>query len=458
MNNRIKLKPILFYIASALFPISISAIAMLEPSSVFTFLLVLLATLSLHKIIFGYISKDIFITYSYYSFFAILFATFHLISYGQYFDLGGNPAEIGGDDLRYSTEVLTGVSFWRGHKSLLPYSNLLRLFCYPLSLVKVPNYIDLLIINILAISFVPIFASKLSMLLFRHKAVAHVSFILTLFCPILLVNSVLLYRDGWSALFFIATIYYLYKKRYLLALTFLVFEFYIRIGGGLILIFISVVIYLNQFLKYRAGYEIKVVVAMFLFGCIFVAIEGTYAYILSYLSEKVGEEVIFREVFFEQNVVQEAAKKGVDSGMVALYRMPFFIRFIGGSLFFLIAPTFSLNYLYSVHGVFWLKQAVMLVFPFMMLCYIVWFIRGGVWAIKKKDREALLIFGVFIFAMIALSQLSLQIRHKAMFMPVFYVLVSYGVYFKEKKGTQYGFIVSLLMFASQFAYMTSKLI
>jgi hypothetical protein len=437
-------------------PVAISVIGVLEPSSVFTFLLVLLAASLLHKHIFGSISKDIFITYSYYSFCAICFAVFHFVSYGEYFDLGGNPAQIGGDDLKYSIEALTGVPYWSGHESLLPYSNLLRLFCLGISLFKEPNYIDLLMVNVLAISFVPIFVSKFSNLLFVHKDASSASFLLTLFCPILLVNSVILYRDGWTALFFIATLYFIFSKRYLLALIFLIGELYLRMGGGLLLLFIAGVLWFRQILEYRMHLELKMTIVMSSIVIISVMLLIANPYILKYIAEKMGGDILFRTSFVVKHMIPAASEQGVTSGVVALYTAPLPIRLFGGFLFFFVAPTFSLNYLYSVHGIFWLTQFVLLIFPFMMLFYIVWFISGGIYAIKKKDKDIVLLFAIYLFSIFVISQLSLQIRHKVMFMPLFYVLVSYGFCFKSKIGMQSGLITSAGLFVLQFGYVILK--
>jgi len=448
-----KIKSILFYIALFLLPVTISVVGVLEPSSIFTFLLFFLATLLLHKLVFGSISKDIFITYSYYSFCAICFAAFHFITYGQYFDLGGNPAQIGGDDLRYSIEALTGVPYRIGHESLLPYSNLLRLFSLGISLFKEPNHIDLLMVNVLAISFVPIFVSKFSNLLFAHKDASRASFFLTLFCPILLVNSVILYRDGWTALFFIATLYFIFSKKYLLAFCFLIGEVYLRMGGGLLLFFITGVLLYRQFLKYRTYLELKVIMAMSSIVVIGLVLLIANPYILKYIAEKMGEDILFRTSFVVKHMIPAVSEQGVESGMVALYTAPLPIRLFGGFLFFFVAPTFSLNSLYSVHGIFWLKQFVVLIFPFMMLFYIVWFIRGGMYAIKKRDKDTMLLFVIYLFSILVISQMSLQIRHKVMFMPLFYVLVSYGFCFKSKIGMQLGLITSAGLFILQFCYV-----
>ena len=447
-----KIRSILFYIALSLLPVTISVIGVLEPSSVFTFLIVFLTALLLHKLIFGSVSKDIFIAYSYYSFCAICFAEFHFVSYGEYFDLGGSPAQIGGDDLRYSIEALTGVPYWSGHESLLPYSNLLRLFSLGFSLFKEPSHIDLLMVNVLAISFVPIFVSKFSNLLFAHKDATNVSFLLTLFCPILLVNSIILYRDGWTALFFIGMLYFIFSKRYLLALIFLISELYLRMGGGLLLLFIAGVLWFRQFSKYRTYLELKVVIAMSSIVVIGVMLLIANPYILKYIAEKMGEDILFRNSFVVEHMIPATSEQGVASGMVALYTAPLPIRLFGGFLFFFVAPTFSLNYLYSVHGIFWLKQFVGLIFPFMILFYIVWFIRGGIYAIKKKDEDVVLLFIIYLFSILVISQLSLQIRHKVMFMPLFYVLVSYGFCFKSKIGMQIGLIASAGLFILQICY------
>ena len=451
-----KIKSLLFYIALSFLPVTISVIGMLEPSSIFTFLIVFLAASLLHQLIFGYISKDIFIAYSYYSFCAICFAAFHFITYGQYFDLGGNPAQIGGDDLRYSNEALTGVPWWQGHESLLPYSNLLRFFCLVFSLFKEPSHIDLLMVNVLAISFIPIFVSKFSNLLFAHKDTNSVSFLLTLFCPILLVNSVILYRDGWTALFFIGTLYFIFSKRYLLAFCFLIGELYLRMGGGLLLLFMAGLLCFKQFLEYRTYLELKVIIVMSSIVIIGVMIVIANPYILKYIAEKMGGDIFFRDSFIMQHMIPAVSKQGVSSGIVALYTAPLPIRLVGGFLFFFVAPTFSLNYLHSVHGIFWLKQFVGLIFPFMMLFYIVWFIRGGIYAIKKKDKDMVLLFVIYLFFIFVLSQMSLQIRHKVMFMPLFYALVSYGFCFKSKIGMQLGLITSAGLFTLQFCYVALR--
>lgn len=447
----------LFYISIVLLPFTIILFYVLEPLSIFTFLLFFLITLLLHKLIFGSISKNIFIAYSYYSFCAIVFAAFHFITYGEYFDLGGSQTQIGGDDLRYSFEALTGMHYL-SYQSSPFYSYFLRFFSLGISLFKEPSHIDLLMVNVLAIALVPIFVSKFSNLLFTHKDASNVSFVLTLLCPILMSNSVILYRDGWTALFFIGTLYFIFSKRHLLAIIFLSGELCFRMGGGLLLLFIAGVLWFKQFLKYKTYPEIKVIIAMFSIVIIGVMLFIANPYILEYIVEKMGGDILFRFSFVVNRIMPDALEQGVASGMVALYTAPLPIRFFGGFLFFFVAPTFSLNYLYSVHGIFWLKQFVMLIFPFMMLFYIVWFIRGNIYAIKKKDKDIVLLFVIYLLSILIISQMSLQMRHKVMFMPLFYVLVSYGFCFKTKIGMQLGLITSFVLFILQYCYVFLRLI
>jgi len=446
----------LFLGTLAILPITIYFIALLDPLAIFSFLFVFILAFLLHKLFFGSFSKDIFINYVYYAFFAVCLAYFHFFLYGEYFDLGGNPLKIGGDDLRYSIEALTGISCRASHDTLLPFSKFLHIFPVIFSLYKEPTHIDLLLVSILAISFIPIFVSRFSDLMFSAKQIKNVSYVISLFCPFLLINSVILYRDGWIAFFFIGALYFFYKKNYFFTFVFLIGELYFRLGSGLLLSFFILMLWIRQFLLSKNYLETKVIMILssIIVGVIFLVV--IFPYLDQYVTSKLGGNLFFRKDFLDKHLLSVTSNQGVSSGMVALYSAPFPIRFLGGILFFLVAPIFSLNYLYSIHGIFWIKQAIVLIFPFLMLFYIAWFIRGLIYAISRKDHNVLILYIIYFFSIVIISQISLQIRHKVMLMPLFYVLVAYGFCFKTKIGTQLGIISSLGLFFLQFFYLLSK--
>ncbi|MBC8228551.1 hypothetical protein H8E77_03265 [bacterium] len=70
---------------------------------------------------------------------------------------------------------------------------------------------------------------------------------------------------------------------------------------------------------------------------------------------------------------------------------------------------------------------------------------------KNKELAMRTVAVAFFILLLIVSQISIQLRHKTMLMPLFYILVAYGFYNKTKLGEILGIGGSLSLILVQFA-------
>ena len=66
-------------------------------------------------------------------------------------------------------------------------------------------------------------------------------------------------------------------------------------------------------------------------------------------------------------------------------------------------------------------------FPVVFLVAVGPFVRGAVAAFARRHGLVLMAYAMYTVALLLISQSSLQMRHKTLLMPLFYVLAGYGV-------------------------------
>jgi hypothetical protein len=112
---------------------------------------------------------------------------------------------------------------------------------------------------------------------------------------------------------------------------------------------------------------------------------------------------------------------------VYINKQPFFVRIPGAFLFYLGKPFFIPEKVF-IEGSFIWRNALKCVWSIIFAFYFKFLVQGTLYCYREGSLlEKILVFStIFIFLM--LSQASLQMRHKVMVMPLFYIFVSYGFY------------------------------
>ena len=172
--------------------------------------------------------------------------------------LDGSVGDVGTDSPRFYLGLVSddklipqGLDkdmFWFIFNS--PYVNLLKIV-YPFSIY---HPLTILIPNILGLVFVPYYTYKVALKASNQEKVAKLAFYLVLFCPALITNGAILLRDGWTAFFTIASIYYAQEKKVAPFLIAIVLLSYLRISTGILVLVCSMLFWKNALFvnkKYR---------------------------------------------------------------------------------------------------------------------------------------------------------------------------------------------------------------
>lgn len=437
-----------------LFSITIIYISIINFSSLFLFSFFLIFALIIGKLFFKTAeSKRITIAFLFYTIMAMVIYTLQYISLPDYIfrGLSGPPGGIGTDDSKYFYEAITGENVRpnlepRPNGEVYFYSmTLLNSLADIIKLFKTVHPLDLILFNVLGLSFTPIFTSKVAQYLTNNNKVSRLVFTLTLVCPILMVNGLILIRDGWTAVLFIGAIYFLLQKRFILLILTCLFLYQIRVGSAALLILLLVIIGVYLFKEYKTSLEKKGLVFILstlvlipIFGAI-IPILLDYFYLKGFSFSN-----FFRSQFVEGFMTRSVEESGEPSIFYTINQQPPLIRVPLAFLYFFGAPFLSLGFYND--GVFipryFIQQAFSVLF---LIFYVRYFINGLHYSWKFNEKKILLLIILFAISVLILSQMSLQFRHKTMIMPLFYILVAYGYYNHTRLGNQIGIIAASIL-------------
>jgi hypothetical protein len=203
---------------------------------------------------------------------------------------------------------------------------------------------------------------------------------------------------------------------------------YLRLGTSILLAF-APIFYLNRF--FFSGSSIAQVLKI---SAAVIAVIVFFSLGLPLLSDYLELKGVTG--FARQNFVETFIKSS-DSGSViyAIYTMPTYLQVPLGFLFFLFTP--FLTFQFYTEGVVNIRNILFTtIMPIISLVYFKHFFSGILYSIKKYDPSITKFIFVFFFMILIISQLSIQPRHKTSIMPLFYILVAYGVTFNDKISRQ----------------------
>jgi hypothetical protein len=189
--------------------------------------------------------------------------------------------------------------------------------------------------------------------------------------------------------------------------------------------------------KIKVKRNLKKVSRSLLLACPFI-LAGTFVLFNSYIELKLGSNLFFREDF-----VTDFLAKYDGSILYKIMEMPFYLRIPLGTIFFLLAPFISAT-IWS-EGYFLPRNILSGLFGILNIFYIRYFINTIMVSFKNKNVWIKATLYSFLLLLLLISQLTMQIRHKTMFMPIYYILVSYGIYNKTKTTNFIGIVCSIIL-------------
>ena len=432
---------------------TVSLIGLINVVSLMSFVLFLLISVGVYRLLFDRNIKKIVGLFVFYSLIAI---TLYLLQYATYPEYKGftGGLGIGTDDARYFAGALgyspISASIITYDLENNTFTTILRIIAKILPLKDI-HLLNLLFFNVFGVAFIPIFTSRVAYVLTEEKKIADLAYKFAMICPIIMSNGLVLVRDGWTAVLFIGAIYFLLSKRYILLAATSAVLFYLRIASGVLLMIAVVSLSYYQLRYYRSDY-VKKVLLFLLYVVVILSVSVVLFPIVKKYGEgkRLTENIIFREYFIETFLAQSVARKGESSIFYTIYTKPFYLRIPIGSFYFLCTPFLSIRAL-SFHGTYIPRAFLVQSFSILFLFYFKYLMQAVMYIWKNEKLAMRTVTVTFFISLLILSQLSLQFRHKTMIMPLFYILVAYGFYNKTKLGEVFGIGGALSLAFVQFA-------
>jgi hypothetical protein len=306
---------------------------------------------------------------------------------------------------------------------------------------------DILFFNAVGALFIPVFTGKLAVELSSSRRVGRIAFVLSLICPFILANSLILIRDGWTAALYAGGLYFFVRKEYVKVAILTTLLFFIRIASGAQLLFAIGIFTLPLLREAKGGVGKRMVYA---FTAIVVGVGLLYALFPILYEYAVSKELV-QTMLFRADFVERLATAGSGSGsplIYSIYQQPVFIRVPLATLYFIALPFFAPDEIW-VQGVFIPRAVLACLFAILFVGYFKYLLQGMSAAIRQNKLKMKTGVYVFLSTIAILSQASMQWRHKVMLMPLLYVIVAYGYYNGTKLERQLGVLAGVSLFALQ---------
>ncbi|MEM7746883.1 MAG: hypothetical protein AAF346_01420 [Pseudomonadota bacterium] len=323
--------------------------------------------------------------------------------------------------------------------------------------------LQVLIFNATGLALASVFVAALTQRLGFDERQQRLAFWLMLLCPFCLANGAVLLREGWLAACFAMTLFGCVRRQVLplfiaLAIAYVMrFESAVLLTGnvGLMLFFMvnsrleetpSGPVYRLYFQAGRVAIQFAVV--LLLIGVI-VAVGPT-------LLPLIGKAALGRPEFVETFIRSVSEREGGTSTLYTISTLPLYASLPLGLLFFAGAPFLALN-LIVIDGTFIPRYLLQNIFALEMIILMPYFLRGCLHALKERNALYVGLLAVFVVDTLLLSQFSLQIRHKVMIMPAFYLLCVIGTLYPDNRVARLTLLPAVFLILLSGTIMLSNL-
>jgi hypothetical protein len=352
-----------------------------------------------------------------YTILCLVLFLFQLNYLPNWFGLSGPYRGIGTDDSRYFAGIADSLKFIpHGARDYIGwdhwFSALLNLL-YPF---PIDHPLELVIFNLLGVIFLPFLACRVASEI--NPSITKINlkliFLFILFCPFIGSNVLIIMREGWVASFILIGLLSFLKKHYFYLIIAFSALLYLRPASIIILTALLVPIYL------RSTSNKKKIVIFSILPLIFVLILNLFNDFFLNL----GITGLIRTEFIESLLFD----LDPNSTIYKIFNLgfPFNIILLPTFFFFVPFPDFSIisSEIIPRHFLEKIISPIYNIFPMSALIYF----------IQKKSKNIYgrsILYG-YIYSIIIISLMSLQVRHKVMVMPLFYILAF--TFFKPNKN------------------------
>jgi hypothetical protein len=392
-----------------------------------------------YRLYVGRVRDEVFALYAGFAAAAVGLYLIQLVALPEYRGLSGGLG-VGTDDCSFFFQVSEpgalalpeGCQRYSG-KGLHRYTRALSV----LSVFPVRHPLDALFANVWGAAMLPVFVRGVASWLSGSGRAARSAFLLAAICPFTLSNSLVLVRDGWTATLLIGALAFVVHKRYVWAAVCVAAAMYLRMGSGALALVVLVFVgYASSVVSARRPTSrlVRMAAGAALGGLILGAVTLAVG---AALTER-GMELQFYRADFVASFLSENSS---DSTLFSILSQPAPIRVPLSFAFFFGSPFLKLGSVFA-GDIFVIRSLLAAVlFPLLTLVTMPYFVRGGHFAVKRRDWVALALFTGYILALLVISQSSLQLRHKTLVMPLYYVLVGYGMSRSLPTGRLLGWLV-----------------
>jgi hypothetical protein len=368
--------------------------------------------------------------------------------------LSGPEGGIGTDDTFYYTQATGDVDLSRNGAVramafiVMPssYSLFLQKIVWFTAKYKQPHLIDLLIWNAFALSFVPLFCILCVQICMPDwkgseggRGAVSMAYWLSLLNPFLWLNGLILVRDGWTAVLFIAAVAALLHASYIRYILSVVFLSYFRVASGITLVLCTSPL-VWPLGRRKMGKNAPFLLATFVLLALIMLF---YAVRSGYVEQR--SISFLRNDFVEGFLGQSADVEGSSSALYRISILPVYLRIPLCFTYFLCVPFIVLNY--TCEGILiprLILTSLAGVFNFLLLK---WWVQSLVVSWRGGNHRH---FGVwfnlhigYMVGILLLSTMSLQFRHKTMLIPLLCVLAAHGATVKDPRARSAGMLVML---------------
>lgn len=444
----------IMYIAIAEMIFSFVVIFILHPESIFSVVFFLICTMIINKVMVHEDIGNLIFYFFTYMFWCMLIC---LIQYVQYpHALGmttGNAFAGGGTDDTYffgaaALDIYDYFPYRRGKIcvdfwDLDGYSKILRLFASFFHIFYKNHPIDLLLFNVSVMSFLPVYVLRIGRRYIYNEKIIKWLATFVLICPTINSNGVVLLRDGIIAVLFTQLAFYMVTNQPYRKMIFPILLIgFLRFGTCLIII---VAICCVALIKKENISKRKMVswFAIILILCLVLFIYRGSIY--SYIYMKFGGNDSLYRLSLSERMVSNNSK---DSFFTMASKYPLWARNIINVLLIFVAPRFSLETIF-IEDIFVVRHFMTTTIYPIFFCFTVpYFFAGYIYLIRTKEKTISIMYFV---SLVLIAIISLQLRHKTMIMPLFYLISAIG---KEntKKNKSVFLVSSSVLFLLEVLY------
>ena len=416
-----------------------------DTSSVLSYIYTLILFSVLNKVITLGEKNPNFTFLHFYLHVAIIIFLFQKFTIPDYLGLSGPGGSVGTDDVRYYAWLLDGKVPYsiNLYGNVHPFANLLKIL-YPF---KIYNPLNIVIFNVLGVSFLPYYVYKLAQTITDNDKISNLAQILMLLCPYSMAMGLIIMRDMFITTLVIAGLYYFINKKYFVLILIIPLIIYIRMGS-LIFLLIGIFIFSLDFIKNKiknrlSYFSVLIFVLISLFGVSYFIIPN-----IDSISNGKLSSGLFRAEFFDKLSVMDE-----NAAILKLMTLPLILRTVTLTLFFYFLP--FLNFNIFPLGVLNIRSLLISLSPIYML--FLWTpifktILNSIYEKRINNKITSLIWVSILFAL-SLGTISLQARHKTVLFPILYILAAYGWYLPSKKYNKISRIFTFLVFLLQIVFL-----